>query len=116
MANMNNEDSKIKADLPKGPPSATANPSYQREKPFVLTDEVRKAIAGAIAEVDREQIRLLRTKTIAERVQMAASMIEATEQVGVYRLRQREPELSEEEALRIVRRGLMDHSKQKRKP
>jgi hypothetical protein len=92
------------------------NPSYQRSKPFVLTDEVRKAIAGAIAEIDLEQIRILRTKTIAERVQMAASMIDATEQVGAYRLRLREPELSEEEALRIVRGGLMNYLRQKRKP
>lgn len=79
------------------------------------TARVRKEIAGAFAEIDRKQVRLIRTKTVAERVQMAASMIEATEQVSAYRLRQREPELSEDEALRIVRGGLMNYLRQKRK-
>ncbi len=92
------------------------NPSYQHAKPFILTDEICKAIDGAVTKIDREQIRILRTKTVAERVQMAASMIDAAEQVGAYRLRQREPELSETEALRIVRGGLMNYLRQKRKP
>jgi hypothetical protein len=92
------------------------NPSYQRSKPFELTDKVRKAIAGAIAEIDREQIRVLRTLTLPQRVQQAASMIDAAEKVSAYRLRQREPELSEEEALRIVRGGLINYLRQKRKP
>jgi hypothetical protein len=96
--------------------AATENSSYRRTKPFVLTDEVRRAIAGAIAEIDREQIRILRTKTLAQRVQQAASLIEAAEQVSAYRLRQREPELSEEEALRIVRGGLLNYMRRKRRP
>lgn len=91
------------------------NPSYQRGKSLELTDEVRKAIAGAIAEIDREQIRVLRTLTLPERVQQAASMIDGAERVSAYRLRLREPELSEEEALRIVRGGLMNYLRQKRK-
>jgi hypothetical protein len=89
------------------------NPSYRRAKPFVLTDRDRKAIAWAFAEVDREQIKILRTKTPAQRAQQAASMINAAEQVAAYRLRQREPELSEKEALRIVRRGLLAYVLQK---
>jgi hypothetical protein len=40
-------------------------------------------------------------------------MINAAEQVAAYRLRQREPELSEKEALRIVRRGLLAYVLQK---
>lgn len=92
------------------------NPSYRRPKPFVLTDEVHKAIAGAIDEIDLEQMCLFSMKTPAERVQMAFSMIEAAEQVGVYRLRQREPDLSEDEALRIVRGGLTNYYEQKYQP
>jgi hypothetical protein len=91
------------------PPSPTLNPSYQRKTPFVMTDAVRKAIAGAVAEIDVKQLRLLRTKTPAERAEIAASMIEAVEQVGAYRLRQREPELSADEALRIARGGILDY-------
>lgn len=79
-----------------------------------IAERVRKEIAGAFAEIDREQVRIMRKKTVAERVQLAASMIEAGERVSAYRLRQREPELSEEEALRIVRGGLMNYLRQKR--
>ena len=111
---MNNNNSKDSADQPSGP-SPTVNPSYQRDNPFVLTDQDHKAIAWAVAEIDREQIRILRTKTLPERIRMAASMIDAVEGVGVFRLRAREPELSEEEALRIVRGGLMNYARQKRK-
>ena len=92
------------------------NPSYRRAKPFVLTDKDRRAIAGAIAEIDMEQMRILRTMTPAQRVRQAASMIEAAERVTAFRLRQREPELSEKEALRIVRRGLMKYYRPNSKP
>lgn len=105
---------------PAEPPAAEPkplieNPSYRRAKPFVLTDKDRRAIAGAIAEIDMEQMRILRTMTPAQRVKQAASLIEAAEQVGAYRLRQREPHLSEEEALRIVRGGLLEYYKQRNK-
>jgi hypothetical protein len=95
-------------------PSPTVNPSYQRKTPFVLTDNDRKAIAWAFAEIDMEQVKILRTKTPAQRAQQAVSMINAAEQVAAYRLRLREPELSEAEALRIVRRGLLEHVRKKR--
>lgn len=71
-----------------------------------LTNEMRREIAGAVAEIDLAQVAIARKLTPAERVQQAVSMIEAAEQVSVYRLRQREPHLSEEEAYRIVRQGL----------
>jgi hypothetical protein len=96
-------------------PSPVLNPSYQRKTPFVMTDAVRKAIAGAVAEIDVKQLRLLHTKPLAERVEMAASMIEGAEQVGAYCLRQREPELSEDEALRIVRGGILSYYIKKRR-
>lgn len=60
-------------------------------------------IAGAVAEVDPQQIAIFRRLTPAQRVEQAASMIELAEQVAAYRLRQRHPELSELEALRTVR-------------
>jgi hypothetical protein len=85
------------------------NPSYQRKELFAITDEVRRQIAGAVAEIDLTQMAITSRMTPAERVQIAASMIDACERVGVHRLRQREPELNEDEALRIVRGGLLYH-------
>jgi len=92
------------------------NPSYQRSKPFVITDKIRRAIRGAFAEIDMKQVRIMRTKTPAEKAQMALSMMYAAEQAGALRLRLREPELSEEEALRIVRGGILNYVQRKRKP
>ena len=85
------------------------NPSYRRKEPFVITDRIRRQIAGAVAEIDLEQMAITARLTPAERVQMALSIIDACEEAGVYRLRQREPHLSEEEALRIVRGGLLNY-------
>ena len=42
-----------------------------------------------------------------------ASMIDAAERAGAYRLRQRQPELSEDEALRIVRGGLLAYERRR---
>ena len=61
---------------------------------------LKKMIAGAMAEVDPVQMEITRRLTIAERVSQGFSMIEAAEQVAIYRLRQRHPELSELEAKR----------------
>lgn len=66
-------------------------------------DNWQRAIAGAVAEIDLQQVAILRRLTPAQRVEQAASMIELAEQVAAYRLRQRQPELSEIEALRTVR-------------
>ena len=72
-------------------------------------EAIRQAqIAGAVAEVDPQQIAIFRRLTPAQRVQQAVSMIELAEQVAVYRLRQRHPEMSEIEALRVVRRRAHD--------
>jgi hypothetical protein len=70
---------------------------------------MRQEIAGAVSEIDLAQIALLRTMTPAERVRQAADLIDASERVGAYRLRARQPELSIDEALRIVRSGLVDY-------
>jgi hypothetical protein len=94
-------------------PSPTVNPSYQRAEPFVITESVRREIQAAFAEIDMAQVRIMRTKTPAEKFQMAVSMIAAAEQAGVYQLRLREPHLSEEDALRIVRGGILNHVRDK---
>lgn len=87
------------------------NPSYRRKEPSVITQEIRRQIAGAVAvaEIDLAQMAIVSKLTPAQRVQMAASMIDACERAGVHRLRQRQPELSELEALRIVRGRLMNY-------
>lgn len=85
------------------------NPSYRRKEPFVITERIRRQIAGAVAEIDLAQMAITARLTPAERVRMAASIIDACERAGVIRLRQREPQLSEEEALRIVRGGLLNY-------
>lgn len=75
---------------------------------------MRSQIAAAVAEIDLNQIALVRQCTAAERVRQAASMIDAAERVGVYRLRHRRPELSEDEALRIIRGGLLEYERRQR--
>lgn len=64
----------------------------------------QRLIAGAVAEVDPNQIAILRQLTPAQRFQQMQSMIELVEGVAAYRLRQRQPELSDSESLRIIRR------------
>jgi hypothetical protein len=90
------------------------NPSYRRKEPFVITDEVRREIAGAVDEIDIAQMAIISKLTPAQRVQMAASMIDACERAGVQRLLQRQPELSEDEAYRIVRGGLLNYYRDQR--
>lgn len=87
---------------------------YYRDKPVELTDKMRKEISGAIAEIDPAQMAIIRRLTVAERVAMGADMVAAAEKVGVYRLRLRQPELSEDEAYRIVRGGLLNYYVQRR--
>ena len=71
--------------------------------PTTLDSKTRQLIAGAVAEVDPRQIAVTRRLTPAQRFQEAASMISLAEQVSAYRLRLRQPALSEDEALRTVR-------------
>jgi hypothetical protein len=90
------------------------NPSYRRKEQFLITDEIRREIAGAIDEIDMAQMAIISKLTPAQRVQMAASMIDACERAGVHRLRQRQPELNEDEAYRIVRGGLLNYYRDRR--
>ncbi|MCB9138702.1 MAG: hypothetical protein H6642_10175 [Caldilineaceae bacterium] len=82
-------------------------------KPLPVTPAMRRQIAGAVAEIDLDQIEFTRQMTPAQRVRRGADLIDAAERVGVYRLRVRRPDLSEEEAFRIVRSGLFNQRKKK---
>ena len=90
-------------------------PYYHRTTPLVVSEEMRREIAGAGAEIDLAQMEILRRMTPAQRVRLAASMIADTEDVAVYRLRQQEPELSEAEAYRSASTGLLEYERQKRR-
>lgn len=69
-----------------------------------LTERQKRQIAGAVAEVDPAQIEIIRRLTPAQRAQQALSMIRAAERSAAYRLRARQPDLSEGESLWYVRR------------
>jgi len=88
------------------------NPSYQTSQTLVVDARIKRMIAGAFAEIDLAQIVILRTLTPAERFQQLTSMIAFAERVAVYRLRGREPQLSEQEAFYRVRCGSLRKLKQ----
>lgn len=72
---------------------------------MTLTERQRRQIAGAVAEVDDAQIAIWREMPTARRAQVGLSMIHAAERIGTYRLRLRRPELSQAEALFLVRKA-----------
>jgi len=69
----------------------------------LLDERLQRLIAGAVAEVDPRQIVVSRRLTPAQQFQQGRSMTELAEQVATYRLCQRQPELSETQARRVVR-------------
>jgi hypothetical protein len=75
---------------------------YVRGRP-ALDPKLVKGIRGAMAEVDLQQMEIIRRQTPAWRVGQAASMVMAVEEVGAYRLRLRRPQLTVQEALRLIR-------------
>jgi len=75
---------------------------YIRGRP-ALDPQLERGIRGAFAEVDPAQTAILARQTPAERFAEAAAMIEFVQQAGALRLRQRQPHLSEEQALYLVR-------------
>lgn len=77
------------------------------DQPLIINERIKRMIAGAVAEIDPAQIRLSRGLTPAQRFAQMVSMIKFVESIAVHRLRLREPELSDTEALRIVRSGEM---------
>jgi hypothetical protein len=70
---------------------------------MALDARTKLAIRAAVREVDPAQIVINRRLTIAERYAKMTSMIEWAETTGAYRLRLARPELSPDEALRVVR-------------
>lgn len=56
-----------------------------------------------MAELDLKQIAISQRLTLAQRLEHMQAMIDLVEGVAAYRLRQRRPELTKTEALRIVR-------------
>jgi len=70
-----------------------------------LSERQRQQIAGAVAEVDNAQIAASRHLTIPQKMAQAFSMIQLAEEVSSYRLRKRQPELSNAIALQIVRKA-----------
>ena len=66
-------------------------------------EHLRRLIAGAVAEIDPVQMAISSKLTAAQRFEQGVSMIRLAEQVGAHRLRLRRPELSEQEALRLIR-------------
>ncbi len=69
---------------------------------FELTPEIIAEIRGAFAEVDRVQMAITRQLTPAQRAQKGLSMSDAARRAAAFRLRQRDPSLSEAEASRMV--------------
>jgi hypothetical protein len=93
------------------------NPSYHRKTPIVVTEKMRRQIAGAVAEIDLAQTEISRSLTPAERICQALSMIALAQSVAANHLRQREPHLSEQESLRIIRTGgIIGYRRDKHKP
>ena len=58
-------------------------PGYYVEGRPLLGEKLRRLIAGAVAEVDPEQIAISRRLMPAQRVQQAVSMIRIAEQVAI---------------------------------
>jgi len=75
---------------------------YIKGRPL-LDEQLQKLIAGAIAEVDQNQIAISRRLTPAQQFRQGISMTRLAEQVASYRLLQRQPHLSPKESRRIVR-------------
>ena len=74
-----------------------------RKEPLIVTEKMRRQIRGAFAEIDLAQIKILKTLTPAESVRQACGMVTSAHKAAAYQLCQREPSLTETEALKIVR-------------
>jgi len=67
-----------------------------------ISEQLKKIIAGAAAEIDPRQMAVVHKLTLAERFQIGCSMTDAVREARAYRLRQKNPELSETDALRLA--------------
>ncbi len=79
-----------------------AKPGYFVQGREQLGEHMRRMIAGAVAEVDPAQLRVLRTLSVAQRFRQGSSMIDAAVQAGASRIRQRQPQVNREESLRMA--------------
>ena len=76
--------------------------TFPQQQPIALTPDMIAEIRGAWAEVDPAQMAIISRLSPAERMRKGFAMSNAVRRVGVYRLRQQRPELSEAEANRLV--------------
>lgn len=75
---------------------------------MTLTDKQEREIAGALRDVDPDQISITRKLTTAQRTQQGLSMIRIAEQVASYRIRARRPELTEGMSLGLARKAVVN--------
>ena len=75
---------------------------------MALTDKQEREIAGALRDVDPEQISFTRKLTTAQRTQQGFSMIRIAEEVASYRLRALRPELTEGMSLGLARKAVVN--------
>jgi hypothetical protein len=77
-------------------------PGYALRGQPPLEANLAKTLDSSVAEVDRAQIAILRSKTIAERFQMGCSISDTARRVVAYRIMKRHPQLSLAEANRLA--------------
>ena len=75
---------------------------------MALTNSQEREIAGALGEIDPAQISVTRKLTAAQRAQQGLSMIRIAEQVVAYRMRVRQPELTQGMSLALARKPYTD--------
>ena len=75
---------------------------------MALTNSQEREIAGALGEIDPAQISVTRKLTAAQRAQQGLSMIRIAEQVVAYRMRVRQPELTQGMSLGLARKPYTD--------
>ena len=91
------------------------NPKYCPTQPVAVTERMAKQIWGAVREVDAAQAASGMRLSHRQRVRQALSMVRAAQRAAAYHLHQRHPELSEHDALRILRSiGVIGYARKKR--
>jgi hypothetical protein len=72
-----------------------------------VSPELAEVLRLSAAEVDEEQINILRSKTPAERFRLGCSVTDAARRAVIYHIRQQHPHLSEEQASYLALQGRM---------
>ena len=80
-------------------------PGYYLVGQPTLHPDLARTLAGSIAEVDPAQIAIFRRMSPQERFRLGASISDTARKVVAYRLQQRNPNLSPEEANRMALLG-----------